>query len=83
MTASADAGRPQLHAATQRQCRPLRGKKEIGLAVGKVLGRYKMGKHLQLTIEEDRFDWQAQTGKHRAGSGSGLDLCDSHQRARE
>ena len=23
-----------------------------------VLGRYKMGKHLQLTIEEDRFEWQ-------------------------
>jgi len=38
--------------------RPLRGKKEIGLAVGKVLGHYKMGKHLQLTIEEDHFDWQ-------------------------
>ena len=48
----------KIRAATQRQRRPLRGKKEIGLAVGKVLGRYKMGKHLQLTIEEDRFDWQ-------------------------
>ena len=48
----------RIRAATQRKRRPLRGKKEIGLAVGKVLGRYKMGKHLQLTIEEDRFDWQ-------------------------
>ena len=48
----------KIRAATQRQRRRLRGKKEIGLAVGKVLGRYKMGKHLQLTIEEDRFDWQ-------------------------
>ncbi|HEX2664852.1 MAG TPA: IS1634 family transposase, partial [Candidatus Acidoferrum sp.] len=48
----------KIRAATQRKRRPLRGKKEIGLAVGKVLGRYKMGKHLQLTIEEDRFDWQ-------------------------
>ena len=47
----------KIRAATQRQRRPLRGKKEIGLAVGKVLGHYKMGKHLQLTIEEDRFDW--------------------------
>ncbi len=47
----------KIRAATQRKRRPLRGKKEIGLAVGKVLGRYKMGKHLQLTIEEDRFDW--------------------------
>jgi transposase len=48
----------KIRAATQRQRRPLRGKKEIGLAVGKVLGHSKMGKHLQLTIEEDRFDWQ-------------------------
>jgi transposase len=48
----------KIRAATQRQRRRLRGKKEIGLAVGKVLGHYKMGKHLQLTIEEDRFAWQ-------------------------
>ena len=48
----------KIRAATQRQRRPLRGKKEIGLAVGKVLGHYKMGKHLQLTIEEDGFDWK-------------------------
>ena len=48
----------KIRAATQRKRRPLRGKKEIGLAVGKVLGHYKMGKHLQLTIEEDRFDWK-------------------------
>jgi len=48
----------KIRAATQRKRRPLRGKKEIGLAVGKVLGHYKMGKHLQLTIEEERFDWK-------------------------
>ena len=48
----------KIRAATQRKRRPLRGKKEIGLAVGKVLGHYKMGKHLQLTIEEDRFEWK-------------------------
>jgi transposase len=39
--------------ATQRKKRPLRGRKEIGLAVGKILGRYKMGKHFSLFIEED------------------------------
>jgi hypothetical protein len=33
----------KIRAATQRQRRPLRGKKEIGLAVGKVLGHYKWG----------------------------------------
>jgi len=46
--------------ATQR--RPLRGQKEIDVAVGQVLGHYQMGKPLQLNIEEDRFDLEAQTG---------------------
>jgi hypothetical protein len=44
------------------------GKKEIGLAVGNVLGRYKMGKHLQLTIEEDRFDWQRKPASIERGT---------------
>ena len=52
----------KIRAATQRQRRPLRGKKEIGLRVGKLLGHYKMGKHLQLTIEEERFDWKRKPG---------------------
>jgi len=52
----------KIRAATQRQRRPLRGKKEIGLRVGKLLGHYKMGKHLQLTIEEERFDWKPKPG---------------------
>lgn len=42
-------------AATQRKKKPLRGRKEIALAVGKILGRYKMGKHFSLFIEEDGF----------------------------
>jgi len=42
-------------AATERKKKPLRGRKEIGLAVGKILGRYKMGKHFSLFIEEDGF----------------------------
>ena len=48
----------KVRAATQRKRRPLRGKKEIGLAVGKVLGHYKMGKHFTLIIAEDRFEWK-------------------------
>jgi transposase len=44
--------------ATQRKKRPLRGRKEIGLAVGKILGRYKMGKHFSLSIEEEGFHCQ-------------------------
>jgi transposase len=49
-------------AATQRKRKPLRGKKDIGLAVGKVLGHYKMGKHFQLTIEDDCFRWERKSG---------------------
>ena len=44
--------------ATRRKKAPLRGRKEIGLAVGKVLGRYKMGKHFSLFIEEDGFRYE-------------------------
>ena len=41
--------------AVARAKRPLRGKAPIGLRVGKVLGRFKMGKHFKLTITDDRF----------------------------
>jgi transposase len=45
----------QVRDATQRQKRPLRGKEKIALAVGRALGRYRMGKHFTFSIEEDRF----------------------------
>jgi transposase len=48
----------KIGAATQRKKRPLRGRQEIGLAVGKILGRYKMGKHFSLIIEEDGFRYE-------------------------
>jgi hypothetical protein len=41
--------------ATKRKRKPLRGRREIGLAVGRMLGRYKMGKHFRLYIEDDGF----------------------------
>ena len=44
--------------ATRRQKRPLRGKHNIGLRAGKVLNRFKMGKHFQLQIEDDGFAYQ-------------------------
>lgn len=34
--------------ATQRKTNPLRGEKEIGLRVGKVIGKHKMAKHFDL-----------------------------------
>lgn len=45
-------------AATRRAQRPLRGSQRIALAVGKLLGRSKMGKHFQLRIEETHFSFQ-------------------------
>jgi transposase len=44
--------------ATKRQKRPLRGKQTIGLRVGRVLGRFKMGKHYQIHIDDDGFRYQ-------------------------
>lgn len=44
--------------ATRRKKRPLHGKQNIGLRVGKVLNRHKMGKHFQICIEEDSFSYQ-------------------------
>jgi hypothetical protein len=62
----------KLRPATQRKRRPLRGKKEIGLAVGQVLGHYQTGKPFEGIIEEDRFDWKrkaASIGREAALEG--------------
>ena len=48
----------KIAAATRRAKRPLRGKQVIGLRAGRVLGRFKMGKHYKLHIEEDRFRYE-------------------------
>jgi transposase len=48
----------KIAAATRRRQRPLRGKQNIGLRAGKILNRYKMGKHFQLRIEDDSFHYQ-------------------------
>jgi transposase len=51
----------KIAAATKRRKRPLRGKQNIGLRAGKILNRYKMGKHFQLRIEEDSFHYERKT----------------------
>ncbi|MGA9391787.1 MAG: IS1634 family transposase [Candidatus Sulfotelmatobacter sp.] len=51
----------KIAAATKRRKRPLRGKQNIGLRAGKILNRYKMGKHFQLHIEEDSFHYERKT----------------------
>ena len=45
-------------AATRRERQPLRGKDRIGLRVGRVLGRHKVGKHFILDIGDERLVWK-------------------------
>ncbi len=43
----------KIQAATQRAHRPLRGRDTIGMRVGTVLNRYKVGKHFEIEITDD------------------------------
>jgi transposase len=44
--------------AISRKRNPLRGMEKIGIAVGKVINKYKVGKHFQITITEDSLSCQ-------------------------
>jgi transposase len=48
----------KIAAATRRAKRPLRGGAQIGLRVGKVQGRYKVGKHFKLEVGDTSFRYQ-------------------------
>ena len=48
----------KIRSRTQRVKKPLRGKDAIGVAVGKVLGHYKMAKHFLLVIEDADFRFE-------------------------
>jgi len=45
-------------AATQRDKRALKGKDAIGIRVGKLIGRYKMGKQYKITITDTGFAYE-------------------------
>ena len=48
-------------AATRREKRALRGQDKIGLRVGKLLGRFKMAKHFEITITQTTFAYARKT----------------------
>lgn len=50
-------------AATGRAQRPLKGKDAIGVRVGKVLNKRKVGKHFVLTIDDDQFAYHRDEAK--------------------
>jgi transposase len=58
MLAATEKQLEKIAAATKRSRRPLRGKQNIGVRAGKILNRYKMGKHFELRIEEDSFQYK-------------------------
>ena len=55
LLAATERNLAQIAAAVARQRQPLRGKAEIGLAVGAVIDRHKMAKHFTLDITETSF----------------------------
>jgi len=50
-------------AAVRRKREPLRGKAEIGLAVGAVIDRHKMAKHFELQITDTSFAFTRKTAE--------------------
>jgi hypothetical protein len=45
----------RIQAAVGRKHNPLRGKDQVGLAIGAVVGKHKMAKHFDLAIEDTSF----------------------------
>lgn len=58
MLASTESKLEEIRKATKRDKRPLRGKDAIGMRVGRLFARCKMGKHFHCTITEDSFDYE-------------------------
>jgi transposase len=56
-----ESGLERLSREVARRSRKLLTKAEIGLKAGRVLYRFKMGKHFLLIIEDGRFQWRRRT----------------------
>ena len=61
----------------------LAGRDRIGVRVGQVVNKYKVGKHFALTIEESGFKFQRLETADRRRSCARRDLRDPHQRPEE
>jgi len=57
--------------ATRRARRPLRGKENIGIRVGKVINRRKVGKHFDCQITDDGFSYRR--NEHKITEEAALD----------
>jgi hypothetical protein len=63
LLAATEKALEKVAAATRRSKNRLQGKDRIGLRVGRVLGRFKMGKHFRLKIEEHSFRYERDLGR--------------------
>ena len=57
LLAATEADLAKIVAATQRVRNPLRGEQAIALRVGRVIERFHMAKHIELTITDTAFSW--------------------------
>lgn len=61
LLAATEADLAKIAAATQRARNPLRGQDAIGMRVGRVVGRFHMAKHFDLSITETTLAYQRRT----------------------
>ena len=61
LLAATEADLTKIAAATQRARNPLRGQDAIALRVGRVIGRFHMAKHFELSITETTLAYQRKT----------------------
>ena len=72
-----------IHNAVHRASKPLRGKAEIGLKVGAVIGKYKMAKHFTLTIADSHFAFARKHDEIDAEARARRHLRGPHQPRRQ
>ena len=58
LLAATEADLGKIAAATQRARKPLRGEQAIALRVGRVIERFHMAKHIELTITDTSLSWR-------------------------
>ncbi|MGH6638382.1 MAG: IS1634 family transposase [Polaromonas sp.] len=58
LLAATEADLARIAAATQRGRNPLRGEQQIALRVGRVIDRFHMAKHIELTITATSLSWR-------------------------
>src|SRR6266516_4682802 len=63
LLAATEAELEKIAAATRRVRRPLRGKDDIALAVGKVINKKKVAKHFITEITDDGLSWRRDESK--------------------